>query len=253
VFSPKTGTVPGWEFRIKVEDGAELAKLNRPVMRRSPMEQEVERREMQGLLERGIVEPSESPYGTANVFFPKKALPDGTSGGLRVTADMRAVNSVTAGDAFPGEDIQTIVNWLAGKKWFSVADLRDGYWNVELAKESRPYTAVKTLIGPVQYTRMTMGLKNASAFFQRLVNNVYDGLKGEKLQAYLDDLAVGSDTQKQHVEDVREALERTRQVNLRLKLAKCAFGKQEVEILGYKVSHGRVEPNDQHRECLRNF
>jgi hypothetical protein len=40
-------------------------------MRRSPMEQEVERREMQGLMERGIVEPSESPYGTANVSFPK--------------------------------------------------------------------------------------------------------------------------------------------------------------------------------------
>jgi hypothetical protein len=89
-------------------------------MLRSPMEQEVERREMQGLMERGIVEPSESPYGTANVFVPKKALPDGTSGGLRVTADMRAVKSVTIGDTFPGEDIQTIVNWLAGKKWFSI-------------------------------------------------------------------------------------------------------------------------------------
>jgi hypothetical protein len=40
---------------------------------------------------------------------------------------------------------------------------------------------------------------------------------------------------------------------LRLKLAKCALGTQEVEILGHKVSHRRVEPNDQHRECLRNF
>jgi hypothetical protein len=179
VFSPKTGIVPGWEFRIKVEDGAELAKLNRPGMRRIPMEQEVERREMQGLLERGIVEPPVLPTGTANVLVPKKALPDETSGGLRVTADMGAVNSVTVGDAFPGEDIQTSVNWLAGKKWYSVADLRYGYWNVELAKESRPYTAVKTLIGLLQYTQITMGLKNASAFFQRLVNHVYDGSKGK--------------------------------------------------------------------------
>jgi hypothetical protein len=55
---------------------------------------------MQGLMERGIVEPSESPHGTANVFVPKKALPDGTSGGLRVTADMRAVNSVTMATHF---------------------------------------------------------------------------------------------------------------------------------------------------------
>jgi hypothetical protein len=134
MFSPKTGTVPGREFRIKVEDGADLAKLNRPVMRRSPMEQEVERWEMQGLMERGIVEPSELPHGTANVFVPKKALPDGTSGGLRVTADMRAVNSVTIGDAFPGEDIQTIVNWLAGKKWFSFADCEMGIGMSNLQK-----------------------------------------------------------------------------------------------------------------------
>jgi hypothetical protein len=94
------------------------------------MRQEVEQRETQVLMERGIVEPSESPYGTANVFDPKKSLPDGTSGGLRVMADMRSVNSITIGDAFPGEDIQTIVNWLAWKKWYSVADLRDGYWNI---------------------------------------------------------------------------------------------------------------------------
>jgi hypothetical protein len=98
-----------------------------------------------------------------------------------------------------------------------------------------------------------MGLKNASAFFQRLVNHVYDGHKGSKLQAYLDDLAVGSNTPKQHIADIREMLERTRKGNLRLRLAKCAFGKQEVDLLGHRVEHGRVEPNDQHRDCLRNF
>jgi hypothetical protein len=50
------------------------------------------------------------------------------------------------------------------------------------------------VVGLVQYRRMTMGLKNAGCFFQRLVNNVYVGLKGIVMQAYLDDLAVGSDT-----------------------------------------------------------
>jgi hypothetical protein len=80
-----------------------------------------------------------------------------------VTADMRAVNSVTIGDAFPTEDILAIVSWLAGKVWYSVLDLRGGYWNVKLAESSRPFTAVKTLEGLVQCCRMTMGLKNASA------------------------------------------------------------------------------------------
>jgi hypothetical protein len=241
VFNADTGIVPGWEFKIEVEDQADMSKLNRPVSRKSPMEQEVERCEMRKLLERGIVEPSKSPFGTANVFVPKKPLPDGTPGGLRVTADMRAVNSVTIGDAFPTEDIQAIVSWLAGKKWYSVVDLRDSYWKVNLAEGSRHFTAVKTVEGLIQCCRMTMGLKNAAAFFQCLVNRVYDELKGKSLQAYQDDLAV------------LEMLARTRKANFRLKFSKCVFGRREVEFLGHKVSHCRVEPNDHHRECLKGF
>jgi Reverse transcriptase (RNA-dependent DNA polymerase) len=195
----------------------------------------VEEVEMKKLLERGIIEPSVSACGTSNVMVPKKALPDGTPGGLRVTADMRAVNAVTVGDAFITEDIGAVLEWLAKKRWYSVADLKDGYWNVRLAEESRYLTAVKTVVGLVQYTRMTIGLKNTGCFFQRLVNNVYVGLKGTIMQAYLDDLAVGSNTPRQHVVDVRRVLERTRDANLRFKLAKCTFGKTEVELLGHKV------------------
>jgi hypothetical protein len=127
VFNAETGTVPGWEFKIEIEEGADLSKLNRPAPRKSPMEKDIERSEMRKLLARAIVEPSQSPFGTANFFVPKKPLQDGKPGGLRVTADMRAVNYVTIGDAFPTEGIQVIVSWLAGNVWYSVVDLRDGY------------------------------------------------------------------------------------------------------------------------------
>jgi hypothetical protein len=142
---------------------------------------------------------------------------------------------------------------LAQKKQFSAVDLRDGCWNVRLAKYSRPYAAVKTGQGLVQYTRVTMGLKNAGAFFQRLVNKKYDGLKGESLQAYMDDVVVGSNSVIYHARDVREMLKRTRDANLRIKFSKCAFGKEEVAVLGHKVSHGSVQPSDHHRECMRVF
>jgi hypothetical protein len=50
------------------------------------------------------------------VFVEKKKYPDGSSAGLRVTADMRAVNNVSVGDAFPTEDVQDIVSWMATKR-----------------------------------------------------------------------------------------------------------------------------------------
>jgi hypothetical protein len=85
------------------------------------------------------------------------------------------------------------------------------------------------------------------------VNNVYVGLKGTIMKAYFDDLGVESDTPKQHVVDVRRVLERTRDANLRLKLAKSTFGKTKVELHGHKVRFEEVRPNDRHRDCLQRF
>jgi hypothetical protein len=61
-----------------------------------------------------------------------------------------------------------------------------------------------------------MGLKNASASFQRVMNEKYLGLKGETLEAYQDDISVGSDTPEKHVEDLRKTLKRTKEANLRM-------------------------------------
>jgi hypothetical protein len=83
VFSAETGTIPGWEFKVEIEEGANLSKLKRPAPRKFPMEQDVERPDMRKILARAIVEPSQSPFGTANVFVPKKPSHDGTPGGLR--------------------------------------------------------------------------------------------------------------------------------------------------------------------------
>jgi hypothetical protein len=66
------------------------------------------------------------------------------------------------------------------------------------------------------------------------------------MQAYLDDIAVGSDTPAQNIADVRDMLQRTKDARLRLKLAKCSFGTAEVELLGHRVSFGEVRPNDKH-------
>jgi hypothetical protein len=59
-----------------------------------------------------------------------------------VTADMRAVNAVTVSDAFPTEDIRAVMEWLAKKRCYSVADLKYGYWNVRLADKERGWLPV---------------------------------------------------------------------------------------------------------------
>jgi RNase H-like domain found in reverse transcriptase len=73
------------------------------------------------------------------------------------------------------------------------------------------------------------------------------------MAAYLDDLAVGSDSAAEHLVDLEAVLERTRGAGLKLKLAKCLFGKRSVELLVHRVSHGLVRPSDDHTAVFANF
>jgi hypothetical protein len=99
--------------------------------------------------------------------------------------------------------------------------------------------------------------------FQKMVNEVYVGLRftGENqvenvcavMAAYLDDLAVGSDSAAEHLVDLEAVFKRTRGAGLKLKLAKYLFGKRSVELFGHRVSHGLVRPSDGHTAVFANF
>jgi hypothetical protein len=97
---------------------------------------------------------------------------------------------------------------------------------------------------------MSMGLRNAAAHFQRLINSVYGGLRwtgaeGEDglaraiLTAYQDDLSVGSMPVEEHLADLEATLARTLEQNLRFKLEKCKFGCREVEFPATRSSMER--------------
>jgi hypothetical protein len=92
---------------------------------------------------------------------------------------------------------------------------------------------VKTVLGLFEYAVMVHGLKGACAFFQKMVNEVYVGLRftGENevenvcavMAAYLDDLAVGSDSAAEHLVDLEAVLKRTRGAGLYLGSGRCSF------------------------------
>jgi hypothetical protein len=107
------------------------------------------------------------------------------------------------------------------------------------------------------------GLKGACAFFQKMMNEMYLGLRltGENeaenvcavMSEYLDDLAVGLNSAAEHMADLEAVLKMTRGAGLKLKLAKCQLGKRSVELLGHHVSHGLVRLSDDHTAVFTNF
>jgi hypothetical protein len=73
------------------------------------------------------------------------------------------------------------------------------------------------------------------------------------MAAYLDDLAVGSDSAAEHLVDLEAMLERIRGAGLKLKLSKSLSGKRSVELLGHRVSHGLVYRRATIRRYLQSL
>ena len=99
------GTIANYEHTIVLRDGA--APYCAPIKRRSPKEEETERAMVAELVEKGVLEPSISPWAANNVFVPKK---DGT---IRCTSDFRELNARTVPDAYPMESVTETLDWVS--------------------------------------------------------------------------------------------------------------------------------------------
>ena len=95
--------------------------------RRLPPHQRKEvEKQILDLLDRGLVEPSDSAWPSL-VAMVKKA-----DGSYRLCVDLRLVNEVSAGSGIPLPNTDEILSSQSGSVWFSTLDMLSGFWQVEL-------------------------------------------------------------------------------------------------------------------------
>lgn len=215
--------------------------------RLSYSERQVVQKKINELKEAGIVEDSFSPFASPILLVRKK------NGEERLCVDYRALNKNMKKDKFPLPLIDDQLERLQGKKYFSLLDLKSGYYQVPLSEEAKPKTAFVTPDGHYQFTRMPFGVANGPAVFQRLVNSILGPLKYTIVLAYLDDLLVLSTTIGEGIENLRMVFEILRQANLTLNPKKCYFFMEEIEYLGYEVSGTGIKPNRCKIDCIHEF
>ena len=202
---------------------------------------------MKKLMELGVLEPSTSPWASNNVFVRKKDCI------IRVTADFRALNDAIVPDSYPMEDMRQVLDWLGSKKIFSTFDLKDAFYQVELEDHSKPVTAIRTVVGLLQYTRLPQGMKNAPGTLQRILNVVLGDRKGHDVLAYMDDTSAGTETEEQHLVALESLFDTFLRAGVRLKLSNCSFGVRSVEILGHRVNNEGLRPSEAHVEAIKRL
>ncbi|CAM5076925.1 unnamed protein product [Natator depressus] len=201
----------------------------------SPQAKTAIEREIHDMLQMGVIRPSESAWASPVVLVPK---PDGE---IRFCVDYRKLNAVTRPDNYPMPRTDELLEKLGRAQFISTLDLTKGYWQVPLDESAKERSAFTTHLGLYEFNVLPFGLRNAPATFQRLVDGLLAGL-GEYAVAYLDDVAIFSDSWADHLEHLQKVLERIREAGLTVKAKKCQIGLNKVTYLGHQVGQGTISP-----------
>lgn len=119
MWSGKLGTLGVTEHRITLKEGAKPV-YSQPY-RAGPKSREVEHREVDKMLEKKVIEPSQSEWASPVVIIPK---PDGS---LRFCVDYRKLNSLTVKDSYPLPRMDECLDSLGEANFFTALDCNAGY------------------------------------------------------------------------------------------------------------------------------
>jgi hypothetical protein len=90
---------------------------------------------------------------------------------------------------------------------------------------------------------MPFGLKNVGGTIQRLMRKALGAQMGRNAESYVDDIIINTRESHTFIEDLEETFANLRKVSIKLNPAKCAFSVPSGKLLGFLVSHRRIEAN----------
>ena len=136
--------LPGMPPDRDIEFIIELIPGTGPIAQRpysmNPSELEELKKQLDSMLEIGLIQPSASPWRSPVLFVDK-------DGGNRLCMDYRKLNDVTIKNKYPLPKIEDLFDQLTGAQVFSKIDLSTGYHQLKIRAEDIPKTAFTTRYG----------------------------------------------------------------------------------------------------------
>ena len=147
--------------------------------------------------------------------------------------------------------MQETMESMVGARFFSTMDMKSGFWQVRMAKNSQQYTAFTVgSMGVYEFLRMPYGLCNAPVTFQRLMHNCLSELNLTYTLIYLDDVIVFSQTEEEHLHRLWVVFARFLEHELKLKPSKCHFLQDQITFLGHEILADGMKPGTANLKAI---
>lgn len=202
------------KHHINLRDNTPFKQRARPI---HPQDVNAVRRHLKELLDAGVIRESESPFASPIVVVRKK------NNDVRLCIVFRKLNSQTVKDAYALPNLEEAFSALSGSKWFSVVDLKSGFYQIEMEEADKPKTAFVCPLGFYEFNRMPQGVTNAPSSFQRLMERCMGDLNRRDVLVFIDDLIVFSQTLEEHETRLLQVLKHLKEYGLKLSPTKCKF------------------------------
>ena len=231
----------------------------------APQEQVEEiKRQIQECIDAGFVEEykkGDYPNHCSPCFLVAKS----GSTALRSVVDYGEVNKKTQNHSESTLNMVNTLERIAKCRYKTRMDKRSGFWQVDLTAAAQKLLAFITPKGRVfKWKVMPFGVANTPALFQELRNKILYILRrrplvqelisrGAEMEAHIDDVSLGTNTQEDHVLLLREFFIVCQENHLRIKLEKYESLKKEMEYLGFHFGYGWWKPAASKMQPLQDM
>ena len=212
------------------------------------------KKEVIKLLNAGIIYPVPTSEWVSPVHcVPKKGgltvvkneknelIPQRTVTGWRMCIDYQKLNKATKKDHFPLPFIDEMLERLAKNSHFCYLDGYSGFFQIPIHPDDQHKTTFTCPYGTFAYRRMSFGLCNAPASFQRCMMAIFSDFIEDIMEVFMDDFSVHGTSFDHCLKNLEKVLKRCEVVDLVLNWEKCHFMVRRGLVLGHIISEKGIE------------
>lgn len=194
-----------------------------------------------------IIEPTQEPSDwISNLVVVEKP-----NGSLRICLDPKHLNIAIKKDYYNIPTLEDLKSKLHGAKYFTVLDLKDGFYQIELSPESSKLCSFSSPFGTYKFKRLPFGINVAPEQFQKLNEKNFSGLEGTVV--YIDDILVWGKTLEDHDRNLDSVVKRARNLNIKFNKEKLQYRVAEVKFLGHIFNKNGVMSDPQRIKAINSM